>query len=408
MLSDAEIRRIKPGEKDRKLADGSGLYLLVRANGARLWRMKYRFAGKEKLLSFGAYPEVSLAAARAARDSARAELRADQDPSLTKLQRRAAASNRDSAFEPVARAWLKEHQQNWTERHASDVLDSLERLVFPRLGRVPIETITAPMVLEVIRAIEARRAKETARRVRQRMSAIFGFAIGSGLAEGDPAAVVRGALAPLKKGRQPAIVSLVDLRTMMHAAEAVPAHPVTKLAFRFLALTAVRPGELRAMTWRELAGDDWRIPAERMKMRREHVVPLSRQALEALEVVRELTGMGPLPFPNARWARRPMSENAIGYLLNRAGFAGRHVPHGFRAAFSSIMNERWPADRAVIDLMLAHAPKDKVEGAYNRAQHMERRREIAQSWADILLEGAAPLRDLLSGPRRQGAHPSRR
>ena len=374
MLTDAEVRRAKPGGKDRKLADYNGLYLLVRPTGAKLWRMKYRFAGKEKLLSFGGYPEVTLAAARTARDSARAELRAFRDPALTKLQRRAAAGERERAFEHVALAWHREHLANWTERHAADVLDSLTRLVFPRLGKVPIEAITAPMVLEIIRSIEARRAKETARRVRQRMSAIFGFAIGSGLAENDPAAIVRGALAPLKKGRQPAIVSLDELRTMIRIAEAIPAHPVTKLGMRFLALTAVRPGELRAMAWHEVAGDEWRIPADRMKMRREHLVPLSRQALEVLEVVSRLTGRGPLPFPNARWARRPMSENAIGYLLNRAGYGGRHVPHGFRAAFSSIMNERLPGDRAIIDLMLAHASKDRVEGAYNRAQHIERRR----------------------------------
>ena len=294
---------------------------------------------------------------------------------------------------------------SWTERHAYDVLTSLERDVFPQLGALPITELGPPAVLAVLRAIEARPAIETARRVRQRMSAVFVYGIASGICQTDPAAIVQGAMAPLIKGRQPAIVDLDEAREVLRRAEAEPAHPVTKLALRLLALTAVRPGEIRGAAWREfeqLDGDQplWRIPAARMKMKLEHLVPLSRQAVAVITAVRSLTGRGPLVFPNARHAHRPMSENAIGYLLNRAGYHSRHVPHGWRATFSTIMNEQYQHDRQVIDLMLAHAPKDKTESAYNRAAHMPRRRELAQAWADLLLNDAPDASALVYGARR--------
>ena len=260
-------------------------------------------------------------------------------------------------------------------------------------------------MLAVLRAIEARPAIETARRVRQRMSAVFVYGIASGVCPMDPAAIVQGAMAPLIKGRQPAIVDLGEARDVLRRAEAVPAHPVTKLALRMIALTAVRPGEIRGAAWHEfeqLDGSEplWRIPATRMKMKQEHLVPLSQQAVAVIMAARSLTGRGPLVFPNARHAHRPMSENAIGYLLNRAGYHSRHVPHGWRATFSTIMNESYRDDRHVIDLMLAHAPKDKTEAAYNRASHMPRRRELVQEWADMLLKDAPDAALLVHGPRR--------
>ncbi|KXV74207.1 integrase, partial [Acetobacter malorum] len=189
---------------------------------------------------------------------------------------------------------------------------------------------------------------------------------------------------------------------LFHEVEAIPAHPVTLLAMRFLALTVVRPGEVHAMAWHELSEDRslWIIPAERMKMRREHCVPLSLQAQDILRTVSVLTGKGPLVFPNARWAHRPMSENALSYLLQRAGYAGRQVPHGFRASFSSIMNEQFPGERMVIDMMLAHMNKDRVEAAYNRAQHMERRRQLAQIWADMLMKDQPDAMTLLRHRKR--------
>lgn len=230
MLTDAAVRKAPTAAKPFKLYDSGGLFVQVTPGGSKLWRMRYSLAGREKLLSFGAYPAVSLAAARDARDAARAELRAGRDPSLTRRQMRANAQASDRGFEAVARQWHALHAPHWTERHTEDVLGSLEKLVFPAIGGIDIREITAPMVLEVIRRIEKRPALETARRVRQRMSAVFVHAIGSGLAEADPAAIVAGAMAPMKKGRQPALVDLESVREALVAAEAIPAHPVTKLA----------------------------------------------------------------------------------------------------------------------------------------------------------------------------------
>lgn len=405
-LTDRQARAAQAAEKPYRLTDEKGLHLYVTPGGSKLWRMRYEFHSKEKLLSFGPYPEVSLAQAREDRDGARTQLRLGRDPSLEKKLRRATAAGLDGQlFEQAARAWHALQAARWTMVHAADVIGSLEAHVFPAIGALPLSEITPPMVLALLRLIERRPAIETARRVRQRISAVFVHGIGAGLCADDPAAKVLGAMAPIPKGRpRLAVVNLAELRTVLEAAEAQPAHPVTKLALRFLALTVVRPGEVRHAHWAEFEGlggaePIWSIPAERMKMRRQHQVPLSRQAVEVLEALRPLTGHG-LPFPNARHPRKPMSENAMGYLLNRAGFHSRHVPHGWRASFSTIMNERDPADRAVIDLMLAHENDNAIEGAYNRARHLPRRRELAQAWADLLLEPPRPAFGLLAGPRR--------
>ncbi len=412
-LTDAQIRSVK-SEKPKKMWDGDGLSLFISAAGGKLWRYRYTFGGKEKLLSLGQYPALSLSAARAARNDAKAILKSGRDPSVVKkLGRLATVAASANTFEAIGREWYELQKPQWTERHADDVLTSLERDVFPALGSIPIDDIAAANVLALLRPIEKRGAKETARRIRQRMSAIFVYAISSGRAQNDPAAIVKGAMAPMVKGRQPAVTDLDEARAMLRKAEAEKAHPVTKLALRLLALTVVRPGTLATTPWAEWADLDadqpiWHIPAERMKMRKQHkddeardfLVPLSTQAVDAIATLRVLTGRGPLAFPNSRFAHKPMSENAIGYLLNRAGYHHMHVPHGWRATFSSVMNELYPADRHVIDLMLAHVPKDKVEGAYNRARYLDRRRELAQAWADLLLKDAVDPVDLLLGPRR--------
>lgn len=402
VLTDAKLRQAKAAEKPYKLTDAGGLHLYVTTTGARLWRLRYEVAGREKLLSLGRYPDMTLLQARAARDEARAVLRTGADPAEVKKAARTVAPER--TFEAVARAWHAQMLPAWTAHHGADVLKSLEADVFPDLGKKDIAAILPPAVLATLRKIEARPAIETARRVRQRMSAVFVFAIASGIGEQDPAAVVTGALAPLVKGRQPAITDLDAARAVLAAAEAEAAFPVTKLALRFLALTAVRPGELRGARWDEMTTEGpeplWLVPAARMKMKRPHHVPLSSQALDVLAAVKVLTGRGPLVFPSSRNAHAPLSENALGYLLNRAGFHGKHVPHGWRATFSTSMNERYRADRDVVDLMLAHAPKDKTEAAYNRALHMPRRRELAQAWADLLLPGAQPAAELVQGRRR--------
>lgn len=395
-LTDAQIRSAKAKDAGYRLPDERGLHLFVTPQGGKIWRMRYRFDGKEKTLVFGPWPEISLAAARKKRDAARLVSFDGKDP--------ARVAGAGEPFEDFARRWHKLKTPTWTPTHASDVIISLERDVFPALGNRPIGQITAPDVLDVLRAVEKRGSVETAHRLRQRMSAAFVFAIAEGKLETDPAALVRSALQPVSRGRQPAVTTLAEAREVLQAAEMIPAHPETRLALRLLALTAVRPGEVRGARWEEFTLDDldpvWVIPAERMKMKREHVVPLASQAVETMDALRMLTGRRPLCFPSNRHDHKPMSENAIGYLLNRAGYHGRHVPHGWRACFSSVMNDRRPEDRHIIDLMLAHVAKDKVEGAYNRAQHLLRREKIAQEWANLLLDGFPSARDLIGLRKR--------
>jgi integrase len=410
LLTDRQIKAATPREKLYRLSAGSGLHLQVMPSGSKLWLYRFELGGKEKTLSIGPYPDVTLAQAREARDDARRLVREGRDPSLEKRLRRTSRVEASSiTFEAVARAWHEQLKDTWAPRHAWDVLNSLEVDVFPTLGRLPLTEINAPMVLATLRPIEERGAVETAHRIRQRISAVFVHAIASGQAVTDPAAVVKKALKTVKRGRQPALITLEEVRQVLRDVEAQAASPVTKLAMRWHALNAVRPNETAGARWDELVDLDgpepvWHIPAERMKgrmeTRREHIVPLSAQAVAVARAVEPLTGRGPLMFPNARHAHRPMSENALGYLLNRAGYHGRHVPHGWRAAFSSIMNIRFRPDRHIIDLMLSHVPENKVEAAYNRAAYAERKRELAQAWADMLLEGFPPAEALLVGPRR--------
>jgi integrase len=421
MLNDAKLRAAQAREKPYKLFDSHQLYLFVSPAGGKLWRMNYQYDGKKKSLSFGPYPLVSLAVAREKRDEARRMLADGTDPSVAKkLKIRANIEASRNTFERIAREWHQVNSPQWARVHAAEVIRTLERDVFPTLGSLPIGALTPPKILEVLRAIEGRSAIETAKRIRQRISAIYAYAIASGVAESDPAEKVGGALKPLpKKGRQPAVTDIGELRKMLATVDADFARPVTRLALRLIALTAVRPGELRGAVWDEFEDLEgkaplWRIPASRMKGDRDrkdeidgdHLVPLAPDSVAVLRAAWKLSGNGKLVFPSNRHVHRPMSENALGYLLNRAGYHGRHVPHGFRAAFSTIMNE-WakshgrPDDRAVIDLMLAHIPANKVEGAYNRAAYMPRRRELANTWAQMLMPGLAEPAALVALPSKE-------
>lgn len=414
LLTDAKARNAKAKSSPYYLADGRGLSLYVSPAGSKLWRYRYRLGGKPKTLTLGEYPGLSLGEARKRHGRARQALRDGRDPAIVQrddltAQARSAADT----FERVAREWHGITKSRWTDVHAGNVLDSLEKDVFPSLGDKPLRDITPAMVIEALRQVEARSAIETAHRIRQRISMVFGFAVASGRCDADPAAIVKQALAPLPaKGRQPAVKTLDEARQVLVATASIPASPVTKLAMRFLALTVVRPGTLVATPWEEFSNLDphkpvWRIPAARMKLKkafkddeaRDHFVPLPPGAIEVLDALKPLTGRSPYLFPNDRHIRKPMSENALGYLLKRAGYSGKHVPHGWRSTFSTIMNERRRNDRAAIDLMLAHAPKDAVEAAYNRAEHMELRRVIADYWAQMLLDGLPPAAELLNGRR---------
>lgn len=419
MLTDVQCRKAKGAEKAYKMTDGQGLFLFVTPSGFKSWRMKYRTAGgKEKLLTFGSYPEVTLVEARDARDEARKEIRAGRDPAVEKKKATIAArTDAENSFEAVAREWHKLNVPRWSAHHAKNVIDSMADDLFPEIGKMPIRDVTEALLLAALRKVERRGAIETAHRIRQRASEVFAFAAANGMRTGDPAAVIKTLLKPKPKStKQPALTTLPEVRQMMRDIEDEEAQPVTKLANRFLALTAVRSAVQRGAKWEQMEGLEgdqplWRIPASAMKLALrlkdeeayEHLVPLSRQAVAVLEAVRPLTGHLDLIFPNARHVRQPMSENAVRALIIRAAggkYHLRHCPHGYRSSFSTIMNgwrrqEGRPDDREVIDLMLGHVAIDKVEGAYNRASHMERRRELGQIWADMLLEDAMRATDLL-------------
>lgn len=405
MLTDKQIRAAKPQAKPFKITDDRGLHLMISPAGGKLWRYRYEIGGKEKLLALGAYPAVSLAEAREARDAARKTLDQGRDPSVEKkLQRAARAATDAHTFESVAREWHALRKPTWRPKHAEIVLNSLVADVFPTLGALPIASITPPMVLSTLRAIEKRGVPDTAHRVRQRMSAVFVHGIASGIAESDPAAIVQKALVPVSKTPQPAVVNLAGLREVLRRSESERAYPVTKLALRLLAITALRNAELRGAAWTEFEGLDgpeplWRIPAERMKMKKVHLVPLPPQAVAVLDAIRPLTGGNRYVFASTWHADGQLHQNTIGLLIQRAGYAGKHVPHGFRAAFSTILNDRYPADKPIIDMMLAHSPRDAVEAVYNRAEVLQRRRELACIWADLLLDGAVAPSTLLHGKR---------
>lgn len=394
MLTDTAIRKSAKGAKPYKLFDQGGLFVYVSTTGAKSFRLKYRFGGKEKLLTIGLYPVVTLAAARDYAITAKRLLMDGIDPSEHEPEQARAES-----FETVAREWHTLQSARWSPVHAADTLAAIERDLFPALGGAMVDAVTVPQMLAVLRSIEERGAIETAHRQRQRCEAIFAYAISTARATTNPAMQIKGALAPINKtGHQPAVVTLDEARHVYATVSVHAAQPETTTAHKLLALTAVRPGDVLGAQWVEFEGLDtaapiWRIPATRMKgsLTRKaergavHVVPLSPEAVAVIESMRPLSGAFDLVFPSPRKSDRQLSGNALGYLVQRAGFSGRHVPHGWRASFSTIMNERHPADRAIIDLMLAHV-SDGVEAAYNRAQHMPRRRELACEWARILTE----------------------
>lgn len=384
-LTDVAIRNAKPGERAYKLTDGHGLYLLVNPDGGKYWRLKYRYGGKEKLLALGVYPEVKGADARQQRDDAKRLLKTGLDPSaVRKAQKHATVVASSNTFESIACEWVKQQQNRWVPEHATRVLASLEEEIFPALGSRPISAITAPELLAALRKIESRGALETAQRVLQRSDAVFRYAVATGRAERSPAGDLRGALKAPKREHRHAL-SAADLPEFLRKLDAYDGHAQTKLAIRMQVLTWVRPGELRGAEWAEfdLEAAEWRIPGERMKMRQPHIVPLARQALEALEQLRPLTGGGKYLFPNQSNARACMSENTVLFAIYRMGYHSRATGHGFRATASTILNEQgWRAD--AIERQLAHKEPNKVRAAYHRSEYLDERRKMMQAWADYL------------------------
>jgi integrase len=385
VLTDTAIRKAKGRERPYKLADGGGLYLLVNPTGKKYWRLKYRHWGKEKVLALGVYPEVTLAQARDGRDDAKRLLREKQDPVATRQrQRQAAESAAANTFEHIAREWVAQQRHSWTPDHADRVLKSLEKDVFPEIGTQPISEINAQELLVTLRKVEKRGATATAQRSLQRCSAIFRYCIASSRCTSNPAADLKGALKPHKTTSRAAL-SAAELPEFLNKLDIYDGRPETKIALRLLILTFVRPGELRAAQWSEfdLAKAEWRIPAERMKMRTEHVVPLSTQAVKALEELHPLTGYRRLLFPNQSNPQKCMSENTLLFAMYRMGYHSRATAHGFRATASTILNEQgYRPD--VIERQLAHVERNKVRAAYNRASYLEERRKMMQAWADYL------------------------
>lgn len=366
-LSDPKVKKAKPEAKLYKLADGGGMYLEVMPNGSKYWRLKYRFGGKEKRLALGVYPAITLADARTRRDEARKLLANELDPGEHKqTQKKQNQIAIENSFEAIAREWHALNTPRWTANHAYDVLRSLEKEVFPLFGNAPISAIDAPTVLDAIRKVEGRKAFDVAGRVLQRVRVVFAYAIASGRARHNPAAEIVGALAPRpKKKHYPAIKSH-ELPELLHALagywERDKASPLAKIATRLLSLTFVRTGELRGAQWGEFDYEKmlWTIPAERMKAREPHTVPLSRQAVEALAELHPLTGHGALLFPSRSGEGKTMSDNTINMAIKRAGYAGRMCGHGFRSVASTYLNELGMIRPDVIEAQLAHAVKSRA------------------------------------------------
>jgi len=387
-LTDTKVRNAKPGEKDTKLFDGGGLFLLVNRVGGKLWQFKYRFGGKEKKLSFGTYPEVSLSDARGKRDAARKQVAAGIDPGeARKAEKRTGSELAANTFEAVAREWHARQKGVWSEGHAVRTMQRLEHDVFPPVGSRPIAEITAPELLMVFRRIEARGAHETAHRARFVCGQVFRYAVATGRAERDPAADLKGALTPIKTRHHSAIVDPKEVAALLRAIDGYKGSFVVKCALQLAPLVFVRPGELRQAEWPEvdLETAEWNIPAGRMKMKQSHLVPLSSQAVAILRELQALTGNSQYLFPSGRSFARPMSNNAVNAALRRMGFGTDEMTgHGFRAMARTILDEVLQVRVDFIEHQLAHAVKDPNGRAYNRTAHLAERRKMMQVWADYL------------------------
>ena len=390
-LTETKIRAVKATEKPLKLFDGGGLYLLVSPNGGRWWRLKYRFDRRERGFSLGVYPDVSLKQARERRDEARRSLAAGVDPSAQRLTAKVA---RECTFQAVAHEWLKLQETPPAHFKRAPLAPvtlakarwMLHEFLIPEIGSRPISNVAAPELLAALQKVEKRGTHETARRTKQLAGRVFRYAVATGRATRDPSGDLRGALAPVVTRNHPAITEPARIGALLRAIGDYEGQPVTGSALKLAPLVFVRPGELRGAEWSEFELDsaEWRIPAERMKMREAHIVPLSKQAVEILQGLKKLTGSGRYVFPSLRGHARPMSENTVNAALRRLGYSKEEMTgHGFRALASTCLNEQgWSPD--LIELQLAHAERNKVRAAYNRASRLPERRNMMQAWADYL------------------------
>lgn len=387
-LTDKECRNAKAAPKVYRMNDSRGLYLEVSPTGGRYWRYKYKFLKKEKRVSLGVYPDTSLAEARSKRDAARKMLSEGVDPSEHKKeQKRDALLNAATTFELIGREWYDNQKSAWAEKHGVNVLRRLEMDVYPEIGSRPVRDITPPEVLAMIRKIEKRGALELARRATQMCVQIFRYAIVTGRATSNPAESLKGALKPMQKGHFAAF-EIDELPKFIYALNTNQArlYVQTINAVKFLMLTFVRTSELVGATWGEVNFEEaeWSIPAERMKMRRAHIVPLSKQAIAILEEQKRMSVYGDWIFPNQVSPRKHMSNCTILGAIKRLGYKGQMTGHGFRALAMSSIKEKLGYRHEVVDRQLAHAPRNRVDAAYDRAKFLPDRRIMMQEWADYL------------------------
>ena len=400
-LTELGVRKAKPSSKPKKFSDGGGLFLLLHPSGSKYWRMKYRFIGKEKLLAFGVWPEVSLTEARKKRNEAKQFLKSGKDPSAAKknlkLSQRVAQSN---TFGSVTEEWLEIKQKEWKSPYFDDVKSSIEIHLLPDLSQRPIEDITSSEILSVLKKIEEQGKLEVASRSRQKCGAIFTYANLRQLCTSNPVSNLKGALASPKKKKFNSL-SPKDLPQFLVKLDEYDGAIITKLALRFVLLTLARTVEIRFANWNEFDLEDeepiWRIPDEKMKMGREHVVPLSSQALVVLKEVRRFTQGDKYIFHQLNNPNKPMSENTMLYAMYRMGYHSRATVHGLRATMSTLLNEKGH-DPDVIEHLLSHQNSNKVRAAYNRAEYLSERRITLQWLADHLdsLYTKAQLREAIT------------
>lgn len=384
-LTDTAIRTAKPRDKLFRLADAQGLCLEVTTAGGKLWRLRYRFEGKAKMLGLGTYPAITLAQARERRDAARKLLAQGVDPSTHKQQEKAAAAAQVLTLEVLAREWYDYNQPRWAPATASKALQYLESDIFPVIGKRPAAEVRRPELVDLVRRIEKREAFNVARKVRQWLSQIFRFGLAKGVVPGNPATDLDVVAAHAPRTRHHPHVSEAELPELLEQLETAQCDITSKIAIRLLLLTAVRPGELRLAPWDEfdLESATWTIPAARMKARRPHIVPLPRQAVALLRSLHELTGTYPLAFPGRNDRARPMSENTVNKALSTMGYEGRQTGHGFRHLLSTSLNTRG-YNRDWIERQLAHGDQDSIRDTYNHAHYLEQRRGMMQAWADSI------------------------
>ena len=386
-LTDTAIKKAKPGAKPVKLSDGKGMYLLLSPTGSKLWRWKYRVLGKEKVMALGAYPDVSLAQAREAMAEARKMLATGADPMVKrkadKVASRTAAIN---SFEAVARAWWAHWKPARSEQHAGQVMRRFEANVFPYIGARPVSEIQAPELVAMLKAIEKRGVNDLAKRALQTSGQVFRYAIAHGLAKRNPATDIKpGDVLASRQKQNLARIDGKELPQLLRHIEGYKGAATTRLAMKLMALTFVRTTELIGARWEEfdLDGARWDIPAERMKMKTPHIVPLSAQTVNLLKTLQLITGHSALLFPGERDHEKSMSNNTILKALERMGYKGRMTGHGFRGVASTLLHEMG-FDHAHIELQLAHQERDEVSAAYNHATYIKQRASMMQDWADYL------------------------